>query len=259
MMMTFRLDHVIIAVHDLDTAMADYRALGFTVFYGGRHASGTTHNALVCFQDGCYLELLALTGDPRSDDHAADFSGLVQSGEGLAGYALLVDDLEAAIPGLQERGVQVGAVVPGQRNRTDGVVMRWLTASIAGGMSPFLIEDETPRNLRVPDTPDKTQHANGVVGITGLDVLVPALDSATINGYTALLGVSPWRSTAQMTIFLLLGAKLRLIPAVTPDLQAYLARGKTPLHSLTLLGNTPRQVDPAAACGVSLRIEAALA
>ena len=59
----FKLDHVIIAVFELDQAVADYRALGFTTIYGGRHANGATHNALVCFQDGTYLELLAPTGD----------------------------------------------------------------------------------------------------------------------------------------------------------------------------------------------------
>jgi hypothetical protein len=58
-----KLDHVIIAVRELDQAVADYIALGFSAIYGGRHASGATHNALVCFQDGAYLELLAPTGD----------------------------------------------------------------------------------------------------------------------------------------------------------------------------------------------------
>src|SRR3954449_3910124 len=90
----FKLDHVIIAVFDLDQAVDDYRALGFTTIYGGRHANGATHNALVCFQDGTYLELLAPTGDaPQSG--LTDFSPLLQHGEGLVGYALLSHDLHS--------------------------------------------------------------------------------------------------------------------------------------------------------------------
>jgi len=57
--MGFRLDHVVIAVTDLDKAVEDYRTLGFTVVIGGRHPGRTSHNALVAFDDGAYLELIA--------------------------------------------------------------------------------------------------------------------------------------------------------------------------------------------------------
>jgi len=53
------LDHVVIAVSELEAAMADYRALGFTVVAGGSHPGRTSHNALVVFADGSYLELIA--------------------------------------------------------------------------------------------------------------------------------------------------------------------------------------------------------
>src|SRR5262249_39708681 len=55
----FRLDHVVIAVSDLDQAIADYRRLGFTVNPGGVHHGGASHNALVVFADGSYFELIA--------------------------------------------------------------------------------------------------------------------------------------------------------------------------------------------------------
>ncbi|MDH5265076.1 MAG: VOC family protein, partial [Betaproteobacteria bacterium] len=57
--MKFGLDHVVIAVADLAKAVEDYRALGFTVQIGGRHPGRTSHNALVVFEDGAYLELIA--------------------------------------------------------------------------------------------------------------------------------------------------------------------------------------------------------
>src|SRR3954464_472307 len=114
----FKLDHVIIAVFDLDEAVEDYRALGFTTIYGGRHANGATHNALVCFQDGTYLELLAPTGD-SAQPGATDFSPLLSHGEGLVGYALLSHDLHADAAAMRARGANIGDVGEGQRLRKD--------------------------------------------------------------------------------------------------------------------------------------------
>jgi catechol 2,3-dioxygenase-like lactoylglutathione lyase family enzyme len=50
--MAFALDHVVIAVNDLDRAVADYQSLGFTVYPGGVHHGGVSHNALIVFEDG---------------------------------------------------------------------------------------------------------------------------------------------------------------------------------------------------------------
>jgi len=202
-----KLDHVIIAVRGLDQAVEDYIALGFTAVYGGRHASGATHNALICFQDGTYLELLAPTGDPAQPG-STDFSPLLQRGEGLVGYALLSTDLLTDAAELRARGANVGEVSEGRRQRTDGVELRWRTAALDGGMSPFLIEDITPRNLRVPGDLATITHANGVTGIaklegadfdsirgnqtlTGLVLAAPALqafDAARTHGVTLLAG-----------------------------------------------------------------------
>ena len=55
------IDHIVILVRNLEEAIADYTALGFTVTPGGVHADGATHNALVPFDDGSYLELIAFT------------------------------------------------------------------------------------------------------------------------------------------------------------------------------------------------------
>ena len=59
--MSIAFDHAIIFVEDLATASEDYRSLGFTVLPGGTHAGGLTRNALIAFQDGTYVELLACT------------------------------------------------------------------------------------------------------------------------------------------------------------------------------------------------------
>src|SRR5918998_5896519 len=63
------LDHFVIVVADLDRAIEDYAALGFTVTPGGVHADGRTHNALVPFADGTYLELIAFRAGVDAPDH----------------------------------------------------------------------------------------------------------------------------------------------------------------------------------------------
>ena len=49
------IDHLVIMVRDLGAAIRDYSELGFTVVPGGSHPTGT-HNALIAFADGSYLE-----------------------------------------------------------------------------------------------------------------------------------------------------------------------------------------------------------
>jgi hypothetical protein len=190
--MAFTLDHVVIAVDHLESAMADYEALGFTVIYGGRHASGTTHNALICFKDGTYLELLAPTYEPpQSGSSAMDFSFLLQYGEGLVAYALQSDNLEADAERLLAWSFDVSPVRFGGRKRADGVELAWKTALIDGRMSPFLLEDVTPRSLRVPDDETTTTHANGAQGIAGVRIMTADLTPEVVQRYARLLDTPP--------------------------------------------------------------------
>lgn len=163
-----QIDHVVIAVRDLDAALADYRALGFNAFYGGRHANGATHNALICFADGSYIELLAATGNvPQSG--IIDFSPMLAVGEGLGGYAYLSHNLDADIAALRAQGIAVGDPIDGARLRADGVQIAWRLALVRDGFAPFYVQDVTPRHLRVPNDAVITTQPNGVLGVIGID------------------------------------------------------------------------------------------
>ena len=186
---SFRLDHLILTVDDLDLATAHFRELGFTVYYGGTHAAGTTHNTLMNFADGSYLELMALTGEPPQND-ALDFATLFVEEEGPIGYALLSSDLDADVASLRERGVSVSEVQNGSRARPDGELLRWKLAFVGENRLPILIQDETPRELRVPMTADKVTHPNGVTGIAEVLFLVDELHTG-ITRYQTLLNVEP--------------------------------------------------------------------
>ena len=163
-----QIDHVVIAVSDLDVGVTDYRSLGFNVFYGGRHANGATHNALICFVDSSYIELLALTGDAPQPE-MIDFSRMMAVGEGLGGYAYLSTDLDADIAALRAQGIAVGEPIDGARVKTDGTRIAWRLALVNDGFTPFYVQDVTPRHLRVPHDTETTTQPNGVTGVVGID------------------------------------------------------------------------------------------
>src|SRR3989454_5694349 len=159
-----QLDHVVMVVRDLDSATDDYRRRGFTVTPGGEHADGLTHNALVPFADGSYLELVAFHDLGRSLTHP--WWNIAADGGGVADFALLSDNLaadSAALADLVKRQPQEGG-----RVRPDGVELKWRTAVLKPPL-PFVIEDLTPRELRVPGGA-ATEHANGASGIAAVVV-----------------------------------------------------------------------------------------
>jgi hypothetical protein len=164
-----RIDHLLIAVHDLTTAVENFTTAGFTVYPGGVHASGATHNALVIFADGTYLELLAPTGQPAKPG-APDYTFMLARGEGWAGMCLSSDDLPADAEAMRERGANIGPIGEGGRVRPDGVEMRWRALWIDELPLPFVMEDLTERSLRVPTDPAITTHANGARGIAAVQV-----------------------------------------------------------------------------------------
>src|SRR3972149_10155128 len=113
-----RFDHAILAVWDLQAARADFHELGFTSVYGGQHHGGRTHNALIAFADGSYLELMAPTDPAHVTARPGEgYLFVFQHGEGFAGYALHMEDLETAVGGMRRRGLLVGEPAAGGRRR----------------------------------------------------------------------------------------------------------------------------------------------
>jgi glyoxalase-like protein len=63
------LDHIIWVCDDLARASQRFEALsGVRPTYGGTHAGGLTHNALVAIGERCYLEILAPAGPSTAKD-----------------------------------------------------------------------------------------------------------------------------------------------------------------------------------------------
>jgi catechol 2,3-dioxygenase-like lactoylglutathione lyase family enzyme len=165
--MLLGIDHIVIAVPDLETATRNYRDLGFTVVPGGRHPTGT-HNALIGFADGAYIELLAIY-DPTPE--ALQWTK-IESGGGLIDFCTQTSDLPSDTALFRSTGISMTDPAPYSRVRPDGFELHWKLSTCLDsnrGVVPFLIEDETPRGERVPP---RTEHENHVAGIGTLTIAV---------------------------------------------------------------------------------------
>jgi hypothetical protein len=234
----------VILVEDLDAAIADYTALGFTVAPGGTHADGATHNALVIFADDTYLELIAFRR-PAPEHH---WWRHVAAGEGLIDFALLPSAIAEDVAAARARGLALEGPLAGGRLRPDGVRVAWQTARSATPDLPFLCGDVTPRDLRVPGG-SLREHPNGVAGVAGLAILTTDLP-ASVGRYRALLGVD-----AAGPAFTVGAATLLLTQPVAAPADSVPApsRGAGPF-ALTLRGTRATTFDLAHTHGVPIEV-----
>ena len=187
-----QIDHIVILVKELEQAIADYTALGFTVVRGGDHPGGATHNALVIFEDGAYFELIAFK-QPAEEHHWWRKGARV--GEGLLDYALLPGAIAEDIAAARARGLALEGPNPGGRWRPDGVQVAWQIGRGGTPDLPFLCCDVTPRALRVPEGAVR-RHANGAAGVAAITVAVANLEQS-IERYHALLGAAAQEERAE--------------------------------------------------------------
>jgi len=176
------IDHLVIVVQDLDRAARDYEELGFTVVPGGKHPVGS-HNALVAFADGSYLEIIAFYRE--ATDHR--WWNPLQQNERLVDYCMQTDDLPGDTNRLREVGVAIKDPVPLSRTRPDGYELKWIVSLTTGshrGVAPLLIQDVTPRQERIPQN---FKHNNGTAGIRKLTIATGEL-SAVERWCAAVLG-----------------------------------------------------------------------
>ncbi|CAN5559571.1 VOC family protein [soil metagenome] len=256
-MVLLGIDHVVVIGEDLDQLIARFQSLGFRVTAGGRHPDATTHNALIPFEDGSYIELIAFQGDGRSGRRA----DLLARGGGLIEYMLASNAIEIDLAQARRRRLPYGTPVPGSRVRPDGVEVAWLDGPVTdiGSGLPMLIQDVTDHRTRVP-AGEARQHPNGAAGIGTLIVAVENIDNASLL-YQHLLDddadtVRLTRDTVEATF--LVGSHRIVLrqPLDFSPLQDWIKRLGDGPHALELLGPTPRTFGPAATGGTNLSIVA---
>ena len=138
-----RLDHLIVAVKDLEEAENNYKKLfGFTPVWKGIHKDWGTSNSLFNFEN-TYFELLSASGNGEGADLVNNY--LAQSGEGLMGMVFATEDINSASDSLVEKGFLVEESSNGQGiNNSDQQTRKWknlfLPPELTRGIFSFVIE-----------------------------------------------------------------------------------------------------------------------
>lgn len=140
-----QIDHLVYGVPNVDAAVDRlHEALGVRAVPGGRHRRWGTRNALLSLGPETYLEILG--PDPDREERGSPVGwGLDRLAEPrLMLWALAADDLERRVEAAARRGVRLGEVQSGGREKPDGTVLSWrLTdpeAILGDGVVPFLID-----------------------------------------------------------------------------------------------------------------------
>jgi hypothetical protein len=143
------IDHIPIAVMDLDTVSARYKALGFTLKPGRPHDNSLLNNHAK-YSDGSELELITATR-PK-DELASKYLRLIAEGDGPAFLALRSSNLDAVREAFTSQGI------PFDRKRR-----------------PLKVKDSrldylffTGSNLSPTDRPEQFVHANTTSRLIGV-------------------------------------------------------------------------------------------
>jgi catechol 2,3-dioxygenase-like lactoylglutathione lyase family enzyme len=191
-MMTRRIDHLVVAVHDLDKAASFYQRLGFQVGGRNRHPWGT-ENRIVQLADS-FIELITVGEGAAISPHQASafsFGAFVQDylshREGLAMLVLDSQDAKADAARFAEKGV--GSFEPfyfeRSGRRPDGsetkVAFTLAFASDEGAPRAgfFVCQQHFPENFW---NPEFQRHDNKAAGISAV-----ALAAPNPAGYRAFL------------------------------------------------------------------------
>lgn len=144
------LDHVVVAVKEIDSALGRYaRLLGRRPSWRGEHPGAGTENVLFRLSN-TYLELLAPAGAGRVGE--ALRARLESHEEGPVALAFRTDDAQACHSELRSRGLEAGEPEEGVgRDVESGAYRRWRRVSLppqdTRGVLLFAIEHLSPEAL----------------------------------------------------------------------------------------------------------------
>lgn len=143
-------DHVVFAGADIESMRSAFAGLGLDPEYGGEHSNGVTHNYMLGFPDGSYLELIS-TIDPGTE--SPWWNDPIHGDAGPCAWAIDVADIEAEAERIADLGIAVEGPTAYTRERPDGVAVEFDLAVLGGldlGVTyPLVIHDRTPRSRRI--------------------------------------------------------------------------------------------------------------
>jgi hypothetical protein len=170
-----RVDHVVMAVRDLDRSAESWAERGIATVPGGVHPRWGTANRIAPLGDA-YLELLAVVDDDVASGTVLGRAILRRSDGGDRWFALCLDDHD-----IDATAARLGlSVEPGGRTKPDGSEVRWRGAGIDDPRRPpelpFFIAWETPEAHpgRTPIVHPAGELAIGSIEVAGDDAAFAA-------------------------------------------------------------------------------------
>jgi len=180
------IDHLVIAVAAPDEAAGLIeRELGLAATDGGRHDALGTFNRLIWLGDS-YLELVGVFDRALA---AASWLGAptlrtLDTGGGLATWAIATDELDHDVAGLRRAGSDLGEPIAGERRRSDGRFVRWrisMPPELGPGEPPFLIEHgPTSAEWTPTDRANRSAQRHPIGGPVRIEALELRVDQ--VNG-----------------------------------------------------------------------------
>jgi Glyoxalase-like domain len=157
-----RVDHLVYATPDLEASVNDLESrLGVRAVPGGQHPGRGTRNALLGIGKRSYLEIVGPDPSQPRGDTARWFGIDDMTSPRLITWAANATNLDEVIAHAGRNGLHLGAVTPGRRMRSDGVILSWEFTDpvtiVADGLVPFFIDwgrsahpaTTAPRGLRL--------------------------------------------------------------------------------------------------------------
>jgi hypothetical protein len=183
------IDHVVVAVRDLEGARLRWTRLGFTLTPRGRHLGQGTANYCIMFARD-YLELL---GFAEPDEYARKLQAFLAARQGPMSVAFAPAEAPAQVAGaLAALGLHPGEprALGRQLELPEGtVVPRFSLIELAPGDTPaldaFVCGHLTPELVRRPEW---LAHPNGALGLRSLHLLVEDT-AALLPAYDRLFGI----------------------------------------------------------------------
>ena len=141
--MISKLDHLIVAVNDLDEAESNYKKIfGVEPVWKGEHKELGTANVIFNFKN-TYFELLSSKGNGLGAEFVNN--SISENGEGLIGQALGTEDIKETRKLLAEKGFSISEPLEGVgENSINKEIRKWknifLPPELTRGIFSFIIQ-----------------------------------------------------------------------------------------------------------------------
>jgi len=188
------LDHVVVAVRDLDAAAATWRALGFTISPRGLHSAhlGSGNYTIMFGPD--YVELLGIV---TPTEHNAGTRAFLEKREGLERSAFTAVDAGKGVAELQSKGIAATGPLDfsrpvdlpnGAKSEARFSTMHWPQDERPGGMRIFACQHLTREAVWIPELLRHTNTAKRIdrVEIVSADPITAAEHMARLIDQNAV-------------------------------------------------------------------------